>query len=137
MEKLVEALGLQEKVMFEHETEDVLSCFKTADLLIHPSEDEEESMTILQAAASGMPMILSSGGISSTLFIDGESALICPADSPQCIAQKISTFLSDNRLRRVMADNAEAAVFNSIEQDYSKYLEEYSKSIERCVALQS
>lgn len=133
--KQVETFGIQKQVVFEPPTTDIVSYLKTADLLLHMSEDPEEEVTIIQAAAAGIPMVLGANGLGRELFEDGESAYICPNDSSPCISEKINTFLNGSSLRSVLSQNAENVVFGRIEQDYQTFVRAYRGSIERCLTL--
>lgn len=125
--------GLSAQVHFEPTTNDLVSYMKSANLLLHLSEDPEEDYVVFQAAAVGLPIVTGASGVLGELFLDGENAYVCPNDSPTCVTEKINRFLSQNDLRVRFALNAKDMIFERIEQDYGAYLEAYRSSIERCV----
>jgi len=133
LEKQAIRLGLQDQVIFEPQGGDILSFMKSSNILVHLSEDPDDEQIVLQAAAVGLPMISGVAGLPGELFLDGESAFVCPNDSPPCVTQKINTFLNKNQLRAKFSMNAQAIVFSRIEQDYDAYMRAYRNSIERCL----
>ena len=78
-------------------------------------------------------MVVGTFGLAKELFVDGESAFICPNDSPPCMSEKVNRFLNENTLRIKLVENMVDIVFGRIEQDYPTYMESYRNSIERCL----
>lgn len=137
LEKQVIGLGIQNQVEFEPTPNEVISHMKSANILIHLSEDPEEDETILQAAAVRLPMITNTEGLAGELFTEGESAFMCANADPTCVSMRINTFLNENESRARFGLNAQEIVFERIEQDYGAYLDAYRGSIERCMAVGS
>jgi glycosyltransferase involved in cell wall biosynthesis len=133
LERQVIALGVQNQVEFEPFPTEILSYIKSANVLVHLSEDGNEDDIILEAAAAKLPMIANARGIAGKLFVDGESACLCEATDIECVADNINMYLNENQNRARYALSASEIVFERIEQDYGAYLEAYSESIERCV----
>lgn len=137
IEKQVISLGIQNQVKFEPMTEDVISHMKSAHILIHLSEDSEEDYVVLQAATVRLPMVASVASIANSLFIDGESALLCQSTDTMQVGRRINLLLNENQTRTRLALNAQETVFERIEQDYAAYLRAYRESIERCIQTES
>lgn len=137
LEKQAVNLGIQRQVVFEPAQADVVSHMKTANILIHLSESAEEEDVLLKAAAVKLPMIATNSGLAAELFVDGESAFLCPPGDVGCVSSRINTFLNENQARSRFALNAQEIVFERIEQDYGVYLAAYKESIERCVAVRA
>lgn len=133
IEKQVITLGIHNQVEFEPMPAEVISHMKTASMLLHLSEDPEEDQYVLQAATVKLPMVASIGSVANTLFVDGDSALLCQSADTFGAGKRVNTFLNENQLRTRLALNAQEVVFERIEQDYARYLEAYRNSIERCV----
>jgi glycosyltransferase involved in cell wall biosynthesis len=137
LKRQVAMLKLQRQVIFEGMSRDLTPHFKTAHIYLHFSEDTEEEYLLLRAAASRIPIVGSMSGIGNELFLDGESAFLCPSGDTQCISEKIYRLFTDEPLRFQYRDLGDQIVFRSVEQDYATYLEAYRESIERCVLLGS
>jgi glycosyltransferase involved in cell wall biosynthesis len=133
IEKQVIALGIHSQVEFEPVPDEVISHMKSANVLIHLSEDPDEDTVILEAAAVKLPIIASTANIAGTLLKDGDSAFLCNGADPACVSYRLKAFLNDNLSRTRFAMNAQETVFERIEQDYFAYLNAYRNSIERCV----
>ena len=133
LEKTILEYGLQDRIVFGSPDTDLLSCMKSAQVLIHTSEDPSEDELVLKAAAVGLPIVCGNRGLASEFFIDEESVLLCPLNSPECFGEKVNRLLNDNRLRQQLSLNARDVVFSSIEQDYGSYLTTYRASIEGCL----
>jgi glycosyltransferase involved in cell wall biosynthesis len=133
VEKHAITLGLHAQIEFEPIPDEVISHMKSANVLIHLSDDPEEDTVVLEAAAVKLPMIASTANIAGTLFTDSESAFLCNGPDPACVSHHLRAFLNDNLSRTRFAMNAQEVVFERIEQDYTAYLNAYRNSIERCV----
>ncbi len=133
LKKRVLAAGLQNKVVFEPESEDLVSHMKTANLLLNAGTTEESSATLAAAAAASLPVLTVGGGIVDTLFEDGVNAFVCPPDDLVCFQSGINEFLNDNQLRTRFAINSREQVFSAIEQDADAYRAQYVQTIESCV----
>jgi glycosyltransferase involved in cell wall biosynthesis len=137
LERQVIALGLQTQVVFEPMPNEVLSYMKSANILLHLSENGDEDDIILSAATVKLPLVGNLNGLAGKLFVDGESACLCdPADN-RCISDSINMYLNENQDRARFALTAYEIVFDRIEQDYGAYLELCRESIERSMATSS
>ena len=137
LERQVIALGLQGQVEFEPMPAEVISHMKTANVLVHLSEDSGEENLILEGAVAKIPLVASTTGIAGKLFVDGESACLCAPGDISCIADSINRYLNENQERSSFALTASEIVFERIQQDYGAYLEAYRDSVERSMAIPS
>lgn len=133
LEKHAIKLGVQNQVLFEPKTSDLTSHLKSAHALLHTSDASAQERVLLHAAAVELPIVSCVQGLAGELFIDGDSALLCPIDSPPCYGEKLNTLLNENQLRKKIGMNAQNVVFSRVEQDYGSYLQAYKASIERCL----
>lgn len=133
LEKTAIALGLQSQIEFEPMPAEVISYMKSANALVHLSEDSQEDNLILEAAVSKLPMVANISGLAGKLFVQGESAALCDIHDPKCIQESINNYLNRNQDRTIFAQAASEIVFDRIEQDYSVYVRAYAQSIERCM----
>jgi glycosyltransferase involved in cell wall biosynthesis len=131
------ALGIQKQVEFESMPTEIISHMKSANILIHLSEDGGEDDLLIEAAVAKLPIIANAFGLAGKLFVDGESACLCSFDDIECVSDNINRYLNENQDRARYALNASTTVFERIEQDYGAYLVAYNQSIERCLAKES
>ena len=59
------------------------------DLLIHHARQEPLGRVLLEAAASGVPIIATRVGGTAEILSDGESARLIPPDNPHALAEAI------------------------------------------------
>jgi len=100
-------LGLGRRVRFLGVRSDMEALFGVADALVHPTREDTFGMTVLEAMAHGLPVIVSSAqycGIAEQL--SGETALLLddPGDPVQ-IARCISALMGDAALRDKLREN--------------------------------
>jgi glycosyltransferase involved in cell wall biosynthesis len=134
LEKQAIALGLQKQIEFEPMPSEIVSHLKSANVLIHLSEDAGEDEILLTAASVKVPLIANTHSIAGTLFQDKKSARLCEPSDSACVTDSVNMLLNDNHIRTEFALKAQDIVFERIEQDYNGYLESYAASIERTLA---
>jgi glycosyltransferase involved in cell wall biosynthesis len=90
LKKLVKTIGIEDRVDFlgNPSPEDMKNCYSNADLFINPSSYETSGKTLLEAGASGLPIISTPVGLANEIVTSGESGFIVPAD-PDMICDRI------------------------------------------------
>jgi glycosyltransferase involved in cell wall biosynthesis len=134
LEERVASYELAGRIEFIEQVDEFVSYIKSTDVLVHTSQNSEDDKYIFCAGVVGTPMVAADTGLASTLFEDGESAFLCPSDSPPCIGEKVNRFMNEGQLRVKFERYAADAVKERVEQDYDAYLESYRISVERCLA---
>lgn len=87
LETQVKTEGIAELVTFTGSRSDISELFKTADCFVLPSLAEGISNTILEAMASGLPVVATDVGGNRDLMVEGETGvLVAPADPVQLAA---------------------------------------------------
>jgi glycosyltransferase involved in cell wall biosynthesis len=88
--------------------EDVPCLYRKADLFVLPSFTESCPLTVIEAMASGLPVIASDvGGMSEIISNRKDGLLVRPGDSTM-LARGILLILEDNKLRKKIAKLARA-----------------------------
>jgi sugar transferase (PEP-CTERM/EpsH1 system associated) len=77
---------------------DVARCLHAFDVFVLPSIAEGISNTILEAMASGLPVIATSVGGNPELVADGSSGALVPASDPDAMAAAMRRYLDDRGL---------------------------------------
>jgi len=95
-EKSIEFLG-----RIPHEI--VLPYYQEASLFVFPSLNEGMSNAMLEALASGLPLVSTATGGASELVTDGENGFIIQFKNSQDIADKIEKLILDEDLRKKMS----------------------------------
>ena len=96
----VRRLGLQSVVRLAGERDDVGELLAKADLFVLSSRSEGLPLSILEAMATGLPVVASRVGGVPELVVDGETGLLVPPGDPHALAAAIERLLDDPALRR-------------------------------------
>lgn len=80
--------------------------FASSDIFVFPSTTETFGNVILEAYASGLPVVCSNEGGVVDLIMDGYTGFITEAKNPNDIAEKVNILLSNPDLRRQCEENA-------------------------------
>ncbi|OMH39833.1 hypothetical protein BLW93_08505 [Desulfurobacterium indicum] len=103
-----EAENKAENVLFTGylEGKDLSTAYASSFLFLFPSTTETFGNVILEAYASGLPVIVSNKGASRENVIDGKTGFIVNC-SPEAYIEKITRLLEDSQLYRALKTNAE------------------------------
>ena len=112
---LVEALGLKKQVILFGERDDVSSLMQIMDLFVLNSLSEGISNTILEAMATGLPVVASNVGGNLELVLEGETGYLIPARSIDALRKAIDSYLVNHG----KADQHGAAARQRIEEKFS------------------
>ncbi len=91
LEETVSRLELREAVTFAGHTNDVAAFLPSFDIFALASRTEGTSLTLLEAAAAGLPIVATHVGGNSEIVLDGESGLLVPAGAPSEFADALET----------------------------------------------
>jgi hypothetical protein len=80
----------------------------SSDVFVSPSETETFGNTVVEAQASGLPVVVASRGAARENMIHEITGLVVDARRPQELATAISGLLVDRRRRTLMAEAASA-----------------------------
>jgi len=123
--KLVVGLNLSRYIKFlgKKNRDETIDCFYKSDVFILPSLHEGFPLTLLEAWAAELPVIITNVGGISKICEDKVNALIVPPKNPEAIAEKMLELIKDNKLRGKLGKNGKKIV----EEKYS--LEKVVKKI--------
>jgi glycosyltransferase involved in cell wall biosynthesis len=89
---------------------DVAACLDAMDVAIHASNREPFGRVLLEAMATGRPVIAPREGGPVEIVTDGESGLLVPPRDPDALARAMVTLLGDPHRRAAMGRAARARV---------------------------
>lgn len=78
--------------------------FAALDVYVLCSRSEGMPNTVLEAMASGVPVVSTQVGGADELVLDGHSGLLVPAARPDLLAEAIAKLIDDPALRRLMGE---------------------------------
>lgn len=100
LENLASRLGLSDKVHFTRkkvEAELMKDVYADSDVFVFSSTTETQGMVVLEAAASGLPLVVVKDSAYDNLAIDGKTGFSVPANQ-KTFAQKVSLLLKNKDL---------------------------------------
>jgi glycosyltransferase involved in cell wall biosynthesis len=111
-ERLAAELGLATSVSFPGRIDNdrIAALYASADAMLNPSTVDNMPISILEAFASGVPVVSTDVGGISDMAIDGETALLVPAHDAEAMAAAALSVLGDRALAsRLVANGIESA----------------------------
>ncbi len=112
MNSLVNDLGIGSMVGFvgpvEHDR--MPTFYNAADICVVPSYHESFGMVAVEALASGTPVLASRVGGLATIVRDGETGYLFDERSPEVLATYLCLLMSENEIRKSMAQSARQSV---------------------------
>lgn len=96
---LVRELGLADKAWLPGDREDIADWLRAFDVFALPSLGEGISNTILEAMASGLPVVATRVGGNPELISDGVNGTLLPAGDVHAMAQALRSYALDPALR--------------------------------------
>lgn len=88
--------------------EAVSDAFASSDVFVFPSRTDTAGNVVLEAQASGLPVVVSGAGGAREQMIAGRTGLICEADDPAEWASAVASIVRDPTRHRAMAEQARA-----------------------------
>jgi glycosyltransferase involved in cell wall biosynthesis len=100
LQSLVEQLGLSDSVRFAGriDNRDIPALYAQADLLLNPSTVDNMPISLLEAMASGVPIVTTEAGGIPDMVRDGEDALVVPVGDDARMAERAVAVLADRAL---------------------------------------
>jgi glycosyltransferase involved in cell wall biosynthesis len=131
LERLVSDLNLAEEVSFLGVRSDVAALLAQADLFVLPSRYEGFGIVILEAMASGLPVIVSDIDGPAEVVENRKNGLHFRSGDARDLADKIETVLSDADLRKRLSEASLLRARDySIEVMYDRYLGVYRNVVD-------
>jgi glycosyltransferase involved in cell wall biosynthesis len=102
LEETCKALGLSSRVRFLGKRNDIPELLSRSSLFVLPSLREGLGVAIIEAMASGLPVVASDVGGIKEVVADGLSGLLCPPGDAEALARAIRRLLSDPQMMERM-----------------------------------
>jgi sugar transferase (PEP-CTERM/EpsH1 system associated) len=92
--ELLEDAGLSQVAWLPGERDDIPELMRSMDLFVLPSLREGISNTILEAMASGLPVVATRVGGNPELIVEGRTGAMVPSGNQRAISQAIAAYLN-------------------------------------------
>lgn len=128
----IDRLGLQEHVRLLGSRDDVPELMAAFDVFALPSQSEGLSNTVLEAMASGLPVVATRVGGNPELVQSGTTGLLVPPGDERELAEAVSALYldADCRRRMAMAARHRAQSAFSVSGMYERYTDLYCAAVE-------
>ncbi len=110
LESLAHRLSLGERARFLGFRRDVNALLTASDAFVHPSRDEPFGLSILEAAALGLPTIAYRDAGPSEIVQDGETGILAPLGDKKALAAAMARLIREPDPRRMMGNRARSDV---------------------------
>jgi glycosyltransferase involved in cell wall biosynthesis len=130
LQALANELGIRERVFFLgwQSREQLLKCYQQANVFLFPSRHEGMPNALLEAMASGLPVVASCIAGNEELVIDGDTGYLVPSEDIESLQVALRKVLMDSGLREQMGTASRQRVeanysWESTAQQYALLLE--------------
>lgn len=110
LERLIEQSGLNQRIRLIGWVDDMARILPTFDLFVSPARAEPFGLSIVEAMASGVPVIATMSEGAREIINDSETGRLVPVGDVDALAKAIGELLSDPSRRRRLSANAARAV---------------------------
>lgn len=117
LEKRARGLGLEARVRFLGQRQDIPLLLASCDLFILPSLYEGLPLSVLEAMAAGKPVVATAIGGTDEAVIHGETGFLVPPANPVELATVIRKVLSDKGLASRLAEAGKARAVKMFSSD--------------------
>ena len=128
--KLIEDLGLSKRIsMYKNlKTEEIANLYRKADILLFPSLHEGFGIPLIEAMASGTPVVTSDRG--SLPEVVGESGIIVDPLDPKKMAERILEVTTNEKLNeKIIFNGLKRAENFTMEKQFSRILPIIQKNL--------
>jgi len=112
LEALAAGLGLSDAVIFTGQLDnaEMANLYRAATIALNPSRVDNMPISVLEALASGVPVVSTNVGGVPHLVQDGQTALLVQPGSPEPMAEAMGRIAADKILARRLSEAGSAAV---------------------------
>lgn len=112
LRSLAESLGLAGAVIFTGrlDRDAMAQAYRNTDIAINPSLVDNMPNSVLEALASGVPVVSTNVGGVPYIVNDGQTALLVPPNTPDAMAEAILKLIDDSALSEQLINNGLAEV---------------------------
>ncbi|MDO4526578.1 MAG: glycosyltransferase [Candidatus Saccharibacteria bacterium] len=107
---------------------ELYNIYRLGDVFVTASEVETQGIVLIEAAASGLPLIAVKAGAVGEVCQDGKNGFLVEPRDKQEIAEAMGKILTEPQLRKEMSEaSLEIASRHSLENTLDRYIEIYRK----------
>lgn len=133
LEKLVLDFGISDSVRFLGRVsgDKLYKVYNLGDVFVTASEIETQGIVLIEAAASGLPLVAVDKGAVSEVCLDGENGYLCKPGDVKEIAEAMTKILSDKKLQgKFSKKSLEIAKEHDFEKTLDKFINIYNRVLD-------
>ena len=133
LEEQVEELGLTEKVKFLGKVmlPELAELYKTGTVFATASKTETQGIVLIEAAATGLPIVAVDAGAVEELCQDGVNGVLCRPDAASEMTEGMQRILGDKELQKKFSKGSlEIAKKHDLRRTLKRFEEIYKTAIE-------
>jgi glycosyltransferase involved in cell wall biosynthesis len=104
--RLVDELGLRDAVRFVGYTRETPELYRASDVVVAPSQGPELGRPVIEAAASGVPVLASGSRTGSGVLVPDETGVLVDRSDAGALAAALVALLHDPERRELLGANA-------------------------------
>jgi glycosyltransferase involved in cell wall biosynthesis len=133
LQALIQEHGLQGRVHFLgwQTTEQLKKQYAEANLFLFPSRHEGMPNAVLEAMASGLPVVATNIAGNEELVVNGETGALVPVEDATALRERLRPFLSEAKMREKMGSAARPRVEGLF--SWTRVAEEYQSILEKAI----
>ena len=110
LENMLREYQLEDTIFFTNDRTDIPRLMQGFDIAALASHEEGFSNVILEAMATGLPMVATNVGGNPEAVVDGETGYIVPPRNPEALAETLLRLIENPGLRTQMGENGRQRV---------------------------
>ena len=132
---MAKSLGIRDVIEFREDVpiDELASLYRNAALFVLPSNEEGLGIVLLEAMASGTPVVSTRCGGPETIIVDGETGFLTPVGDAQALAARMRQLLESPQLRRDMGASGRRTIKARFSLDVAgrAFLDKYVEILSR------
>ncbi len=129
--KLAEDLGVEDKTVFLGHSEDVEELLKMSDVCVASSLREGLPVNIMEAMATGLPVVAADNRGHRALISDGEDGFLVEANNCDLAAEKTDLLFNDSDLYKKISENASRNILRFSKEKVSSEMKNIYRELMR------
>ncbi len=129
---LAQALGIEKEVIFPGRImpPDVMEVYRTAQLFVTASETETQGIVLIEAAATGLPLVAVDAGAVRELCQNRKNGILCQPGDVNKLARAMINLFTDEELRKKYGEySLEVAKQHDLNRTLQRFVEIYEEAI--------
>ena len=131
--KLVSEYDLEKNVVIIKTDDNLAGLLKNCDMFVLSSNYEGWGRVVIEAMASGLPVVMTDVGLAGEVVRDRENGLVVPVADKKALVKALQSLYVEKELREKLAKRGQQEVLNLSPQTEEEYFDRHKKTLEVCI----